>query len=129
MMIATSLLYFLVWSVRRIRKQVAPGATIRIRVWPLLAAAATVAFVAAFTIGFADPFERLGRVSPYSSTIFLATLAFAAFAILGVITSIRERATPMNRVNYWHSTVASATHFLVMLYLAAFGIIGLMTWT
>lgn len=127
-MIASSLLYFLVWSVRRLRKRIEPGATIRIRAWPLLAGVSTLIFVGAFAIGFADPFERLGRVSLYSATIFLATLAFAAFAVLGLVTAIRERATPMNRVNYWHSTIAAATHVVVMLYLAAFGIIGLMTW-
>ncbi len=128
LMIVSSLLYFLAWGVRRLRKRIEPGATIRVRLWPLLASAATLVVVGAFAIGFADPFERLGRVSPFSITIFLATLAFAAFAVLGVLTSFLERATPMNRVNYWHSTAASATHFVVMLYLATYGIIGLMTW-
>lgn len=35
--IASSLLFFPVWLVRRLRGKITPGAAIRIRLWPLLA--------------------------------------------------------------------------------------------
>lgn len=76
-----------------------------------------VVFVAVFAVGMADPFEKLGAPTAYSITIMLSTIAFALFAAFGVITSIRERRTAMNRVNYWHSTVSSFTHLVVALYM------------
>lgn len=115
--IGTSLIYFLIWGVRRLRKKIAPGPTIRVRVWPLLAGVSAVVFVAVFAVGMADPFEKLGAPTAYSITIMLSTIAFALFAAFGVITSIRERRTAMNRVNYWHSTVSSFTHLVVALYM------------
>lgn len=126
--IAISLPYLLVWGVRRWRGKIAAGASIRIRVWPLLAGVSALLFLLMFTLGFADPFETLGKPTPISITIMLATLAFAVFAVLGVMTAWRERHTDMNRVNYWYSCVASSLHFLVALFLLSFGIIGLMTW-
>jgi CubicO group peptidase (beta-lactamase class C family) len=126
--IAISLPYLLVWGVRRLRGKIAPGAAIRIRVWPLLAGVSALAFVWMFSIGFADPFGLLGKPTLISVSIMLATLAFAVFAALGVMTAWRERHTEMNRFNYWYSTVSSSLHFLIALYLLSFGIIGLMTW-
>lgn len=126
--IVTSVLYFLVWGVRKLRGKVPSGATMRIRVWPLLAGLSVAALVGFFALGMADPFKRLGEPSLISVSIMLLTVAFAVFAVLGVRTSIEERATAMNRVNYWHSTIASFTHAIVAAYLLRFGVIGLMTW-
>ena len=58
----------------------------------------------------------------------VATLAFFLFAILSAYTSIKERATPMNRVNYWYCSVSSGLHLIVALYLLSYGVIGIMTW-
>jgi len=127
--IASSLVYFPVWSVRRFRHRIPAGATIRIRTWPLLAAVSILVAFGALALGLGDPFERLGKSSPYSLAVFAGTIAFAVFAILGVAASIRSRATPMNRANYWHSTLASTTHFAVMAYLASYGVIGWITWS
>jgi hypothetical protein len=126
--IAVSIVYALVWGVRRLRKKISPGATMRIRVYPLLAGLSAVAFVALFAIGMGDPFASLGKPTPVSVGIMLMTLAFAAFTVLGVMTAITTRGEPMNRVNYWFAATSSALHGLVLLYLAWFGIIGLATW-
>jgi len=126
--IVTSVLYFLVWGVRKLRGKIPSGATMRIRVWPLLAGLSVAAVAGFFALGMADPFERLGEPSLISVSITLSTVAFAVFAGLGVRTSIEEGATAMNRVNYWHSTVASFVHAIVAAYLLWFGVIGLMTW-
>ena len=58
----------------------------------------------------------------------IMTIAFALLAALGLITSIRERGTEMNRVNYWFTTTSSLLHCIIVAYLAWFGIIGLTTW-
>lgn len=127
--IATSLLYALVWGVRRLRKRIPPGATIRVRAWPLMASVSIVAVVALFSMGMSDPFNALGKPSPVSIGITVATIAFALFALAGAYTSVKVRGEQMNAVNYWHSAISSGLHLIVALYLAWFGVIGLMTWT
>jgi CubicO group peptidase (beta-lactamase class C family) len=129
--IGTSFLYVFVWGIRKWRGKVPAGASTRIRVWPLLAGASMVAFVVLFAMGMSNTstiFTTLGKPTVISISIMLATLAFAVFAILGVLTSIRERNTEMNRVNYWYCSVCSALHLVVALYLGWFGIIGIQTW-
>ncbi len=126
--IGTSLIYFLVWSVRRLRRKIASGATIRVRVWPLLAGLSVVAAVAAFITGGRDPFARLGSPTFFSLAITLSTIAFMLFSVLGVYTSFKERNTAMNRVNYWYSTAMSSIHLVVAAYLLWFGVVGMRTW-
>jgi len=126
--IGSSVIYFLVWGVRKLRRKIESGATISVRLWPLLASLSVIIFLGAFMIGMTDPFARLSSPTLPAITVMIATAAFALFAALGVQASIAARHAPMNRVNYWHSTIASFTHLIVAIYLFWFGIIGLMTW-
>ena len=126
--IVTSVLFFPVWLVRRLRGRVPAGGPVQVRLWPLLASLAVLAVAVLFAIGMHDPFGELGKPTTISVGIMLGTLAFAAFALLGGYAAIRTRRLAMNRGAYWHSTLASALHLAVMLYLLAFGIIGLKTW-
>jgi len=127
-LIASSLLFFPVWAVRRLRRKIQPGAAIRIRTWPLIAGVSALAFLGLFMIGMRDPFGLLGSPTAVSIGIMLSTILFAILAVMGVFYSIRVRGQQMNAVMYWHSTLASVTHLLVAAYLLAFGMIGLMTW-
>ncbi len=126
--IGTSFLYFFVWGARKWRGKVPSGPSTRIRAWPLLASASIVAFVVLFTVGMGDVFETLGKPTPISIAIMLASLAFAIFAVLGAWTAFRERSTEMNRVNYWYSAISSSLHLLMAIYFGWFGIIGIQTW-
>ncbi len=126
--ILTSILYALVWSVRRLRGKIQPGAAMRVRVWPLLASLSIIGFVVTFSIGMRNPFETLGEPTLLSLSIMLTSVLFAVFAIAGTWTAWNYRDAEMNRVNYWHSAASSATHLLVAMYFAWFGVIGIMTW-
>jgi len=127
-LLVSSILFFPVWGVRRLRGRIAPGGATRVRVWPLLAAISVVAFVGLVRLGFEDPFARLGAPTPVSVGILLMTLAFALFTLLGLHCAWNARNVPMNRVAYWHSTVATLLNFVVASYLLLNGVIGLMTW-
>lgn len=127
-MIVSSLIYAVVWGIRKWRGKIPGGATTRVRVWPLLASLSIVLFVLLFMQGMADPFSSLGKPTVYSVGAMLSSIAFAIFAVLGARTAVQERHKQMNRVNYWHSAVASFTHCIVALYFLWFGIIGVVTW-
>lgn len=126
--IVTSIIYTLVWVVRKMRGKIPTGVAIRIRLWPLLASISVIAMIFLLSFGIADPFQLLGAPSAISIGIMLSTIAFAYFAALGVYTSVRERRTEMNRGNYWYSTISSFVHFTVAVYLFYYGVVGLMTW-
>ena len=126
--IALSVVFLLIWGVRRLRGKIAPGPAIRIRVWPLLAGLSILLFVWAFSLGISDPFTTLSAPTAISVTIMFATLAFAVFAALGARAVVIYRNTEMNRGTYWFSAISSGLHFVVVLYLLYFGVIGMMTW-
>jgi len=124
----TSGLFFPVWLIRKLRGKIPAGASIRIRVWPLLASLSIAAFMGLFVVGGNDPFKQLGAPTPISIGIMLATLSFALFAVLGTYTAVKARQTTMNKGTYWHSSIASLLNLVVAVYLLSFGAIGLMTW-
>ena len=126
--IALSIIFLLIWSVRRLRGKIAPGPAIRIRVWPLMAGLSILLFVWAFSLGMSDPFTTLSAPTAISVTIMFATLAFAVFAALGARAVVIYRNIEMNRGTYWFSAISSGLHFMVALYLLYFGVIGMMTW-
>lgn len=126
--IVSSVLYMFVWGIRKGLKKIPKGATIKVRLWPLLAAISVIVFVVLFIIGQGSPFESFGAPSLLSIGAFIATICFAIFSTLGFFTIIKERDAEMNRVNYWYCAVCSSAHFLVTLYLLWFGVIGLRTW-
>jgi len=126
--IVLSILFLLIWGVRRFRGKIPPGPAIRIRIWPLFAGLSVIVFAAAFILGFADPFVSLGAPTVISVTIMLATIAFAAFTFAGVHAAVIYRKAEMNRAAYWFSALSSGVQLLVVFYLMYFGVIGMMTW-
>ncbi len=126
--IATSLIFFPVWLVRRMRGKIPPGPAIRIRLWPLLASVSVVAIVGLFMLGMNDVFVRLGSPTAFSIGIMVASLAYAVFVVMGIHTAYWHRNTAMNRGTWWHSSLASLVHVIVLFYLLYYGVIGLRTW-
>lgn len=131
LVIVTSLLYLLIWGVRKLRGKIPAGPATRIRVWPLLAGLSIVGVVVLFSIGASSTrslFELLAAPSPVSIGIMLASIAFALFAVLGFSAAVKYRGAEMNRVNYWYCAFSSGIHFVVALYLMWFGVIGVRLW-
>lgn len=124
----SSVLFFLVWGVRKLKKSIPTGATINIRLWPLLASLSVILLVFLFIKGASDPFDAFAAPSLYSVGIMLSTLGFGLFSVLGVYTSMKERSSKMNKGVYWYSTVSSFIHLIVAIYLFYYGVIGLMLW-
>jgi len=126
--IALSIVFLLIWGVRRLRGKIAPGPAIRIRVWPLFTGLSVIVFVWMFTLGIQDPFTKLAAPTFISVTLMLATIAFAAFTFAGIHAAVSYRNVKMNRATYWFSSISSGIHLVAVLYLLAFGVIGIMTW-
>ncbi len=124
----SSVLFFIVWGIRKLDGKIPSGGATRIRIWPLLASISVIAFAIFFIAGSSDPFKLLGQPSVYSIGILLSSIIFALMALVGVHSAIKERHTEMNRVAYWYCSLSSVLHFAVAIYLLWFGVIGLITW-
>ena len=124
----SSILFVFVWGIRKLRGKIPGGATIKIRLWPLLASVSIMLLVFLFIQGSDNPFDAFGVPSVYSVGIMLSTFSFALFAVLGVYTSVKEGSSKMNRGTYWYSTASSFVHLIVAVYLLSFGMIGMMLW-
>ena len=128
LLVASSVLFFLVWIVRLKRGQIPPGAAIRMRVWPFLASVSIALVVGLFLAGMNDPFRLFGGPNLVSLGIMVLTVAFVVFALAGIYTSVREKDASMTRVAWWHYTITSFAHSVVALYLLWFGFIGVRIW-
>lgn len=126
--IFSSIFFVLVWGIRKLSGKIPSGVAITIRLWPLLSSLSVILLVLLFISAVSNGFEVLGVPSVYSVGIMLLTLSFALFSVLGVYTSVKERAFQMNRGAYWYSTISSFVHLIVAVYLLWFGVIGLMLW-
>jgi len=125
----SSVPYFLVWSVRRLSGKIPSGATIRVRLWPLLASLSVMLTIVLMIFASNDFHAYLGSPTGLSIGIMLTTIAFAVFSLLAIATVYKERRAPMNRGNYWYSAFSSVIHLAMALYLLKFGVIGIMFWT
>lgn len=125
----SSVVFFPVWGVRRLRGKIGAGSPVRVRLFPLFASFSVLLFLALFALGMGDPFARLGHMTVFSIGLMLFSILFAMFAAVGLVYALLVRAQPINRAVWWHSAVASSLHLLVAAYLLAHGIIGIATWS
>lgn len=128
LVIFSSFVYFIVWFIRKLRGKIPSGATIRVRVWPLLASASILSIWLLLILASTNPNQFMARPSFVSIGITLMTMVFAGISLMSIITVYKERQSLMNRCNYWYTTVSSVLHFLVAFHLLYFGVIGIMYW-
>ncbi len=123
----SSLAFALVWLPRKIFGYMRSVECISMRVMPLLA---TLSCLCAqlFLLPSGDAIERFGRITPWSLGVYVATLAFAVFALLGLALALHFRNRQINRWVWWHSFAVSLVLTVVTLYLSYWGVIGWRTW-
>jgi len=128
LVILSSFVYFIVWFIRKLRGEISSGATIRVRVWPLLTSTSILLIWFLLLAASSDPYQYLAKASSVSIGVMLMTVVFACLSLTSVITVYKERLSVMNRCNYWYSTFSSVVHFLVAFNLLYFGVIGIRLW-
>jgi CubicO group peptidase (beta-lactamase class C family) len=128
-LMASSVLFALVWLPRRFFGKLKGQAGISVRVWPLVSVLAFVGFVIAFMAGISDPIPRLGEVTPYSLGQLVLSVLFAITALWGLLKATRSRDSAIPRVARLHSLLVAAASSSIALYLMYWGMIGLRTWS
>ncbi len=129
-LIASSLLFALVWIPRRLFGKLRGQSGIGVRAWPLLASVLFVALTGLFVTGSSGRSSlKLGEPSFYSVGIMLVGYAFFFASIWGIAAVWRtQRQIPIRPMLKLHSFLVCGANGLVASYLAYWGWIGIRTW-
>jgi CubicO group peptidase (beta-lactamase class C family) len=121
-------IFALVWGPRWAFGRLRGVPNLHVRVLPLLAVLCLVAVLLILSGLGEDSVNRLGRATPWSVGISLATIAFAVFSAASLWVALRSDRRAMNRYAYLHSLGTSVIFVLASLYLGYWGVIGIRTW-
>lgn len=125
-------LFALIWLVRLARGKIAKGATISIRLWPLITT--LVFFLALFAPNIFRPgIDEMGAVSLTNVIIFICTCAYPLLALYSAINVYRLRGAlnkgvTINRAVYWYSALLSGLHCGFAACLGYYGLLALRMW-
>ena len=124
----SSVAFALVWVPRKIFGRMRGVECIGVRAMPVLATLSIVGTQLSVMLAGEDMIERLGRITPWSVSLFASTLASAVFAVLGLVLAWRCRNRPIRRWVWWHAFAASLILTVVAVYLGRYGIVGWRPW-
>jgi len=127
--LTSTLLYAPFWVFQILSKKHRYLAERSILLWPLIAVLSLLSIVVVCILSDMDvAIERLGNLTIWSFTLFLATIVFSAASIANVIALWR---TPKHEVRgdvHLYSTMITIALVITTVYFAYWGIIGLRTW-
>ena len=115
---------FIVWAVRRKKTG---DRRLWLRLWPLIASAALLAFL--ILSAFSGLFlQSLGTVTPLSVGLFVLSLVYPAVVLLAVAYLFKAKAREPKNSPYWFAAVFVVVHLLIAGYMTMHGAIGVRTW-
>ena len=98
------------------------------RIWPLVAILSLIAAVVIVVFSAADFIGRMGNMTAWSVSFFLATILFAVATVASVVALWRAPEQGVRLGVRRYSAMVTAALLIATLYLAYWGIIGLRTW-
>ena len=119
--IAATLLYAPFWIGRS-------RAGTGILIWPFVATSVLLIACAIVWFSFSDFVPRLGRITPWSISLFLSTLLFAFASAAGLWALWRHRKQKICLPVRLFSIATSAALAMTAMYLAYWGVIGIRMW-
>ena len=128
LLMLSSVAFALVWVPRKIFGRMRGVECIGVRAMPVLATLSLGCTQLSVTLAGEDLIGRLGRITPWSVSLFASTLASAVFAVLGLVLAWRCRNRPIRRWVWWHAFAASLILTGVAVYLGYYGIVGWRPW-
>lgn len=127
-----SVLFALIWLVRLARRKIAPGATISIRLWPLVTSLMLLFTVFVLPYIFQPGIEDVGKLSLPNIIIFICTSVYPLVAVYSLINAYRLRNalinTQINRSVYWYSLALAVLHCGLALCIGYYGLLAVRMW-
>ncbi len=124
-LIFSSLVYFVVWFLLRLKKHPASKIPWQVHTWPLCASISILMAFLFNLMAMSNPIKNLSHPGFYSVGLMLSTLLFALFGFMAVIALIRYWKP---KLLYGYFALVAVMHAAVIFYLARFGLIGIQTW-
>lgn len=97
------------------------------RLWPLIAVVSLISVVILFMLASQGSISRLGTLTGWSFSVFMATIVFAVASAVSLWCAFTQQAGVRRTVRVY-STLVSVALAITTVYLAYWGIIGLRTW-
>jgi hypothetical protein len=114
----------IVWAVRRKKTN---DARLWLRLWPLIASAALLAFLIMSAVSGIF-LKQLGTVTPLSVGLLLLSLVYPAVVLSGATYLFKAKARAPKNLPYWFATAFVVVHLLIAGYMTMYGAIGVRTW-
>jgi hypothetical protein len=97
--------------------------------WPLIAVLSLLSIVVICMLSNLDvAISRMGNLTIWSFSLFLATIVFSSASAASVIALWRARKREISGIVRVYSTLITIALVITTVYLAYYGIIGLRTW-
>ena len=122
------LLYAPFWILGGLRKERRRPAERGMRLWPLIAVLSLIAVVIIFSVASDDLIPRMGNLTVWSASLFLATVVYALATIAAVVSLWRAPKEEVRTGVRRFSTAVILILLVAAAYFAYWGIIGLRTW-
>jgi CubicO group peptidase (beta-lactamase class C family) len=122
------LLYAPFWIFGGLSKKRRRPAERGMRLWPLIAVLSLIAIVVIFILASDDLIPRMGNLTVWSGSFFLATVVYALATLAGAVSLWRAPKEGVRTGVRRFSTAVILALLIAGAYLAYWGIIGLRTW-
>jgi CubicO group peptidase (beta-lactamase class C family) len=122
------LLYAPFWILGGLRKERRRPAERGMRLWPLIAVLSLIAVVIIFNAASDDLIPRMGNLTVWSASFFLATVIYALATLAGAVSLWRAPKEGVRTGVRRFSMVVIVALLVAAAYFAYWGIIGLRTW-
>jgi CubicO group peptidase (beta-lactamase class C family) len=122
------LLYAPFWILGGLSKKRRRPAERGMRLWPLIAVLSLIAVVVIFSVASDDLIPRMGNLTAWSASFFLATVVYALATLAAVVSLWRAPREGVRTGVRRFSMVVILALLVAAAYFAYWGIIGLRTW-
>ncbi len=122
------LVYAPFWILGGLMTELRRPAERSMRIWPLVAVLGLIAAVVTVMFSAADFIGRMGNITAWSVSFFLATILFAVATVASVMALWRAPEQGVRLGVRRYSALVTTALLIATLYLAYWGIIGLRTW-
>lgn len=124
----SSLLFAVVWGLRKVVGRLPNPGPWSVRLWPLLGAVALIGFYWVYFAAESRGYAVLGKPNMWTIGMMLMSLLIPIAAVLSVVAVWRHRRAPMNRLTYWHAVLVTLGLVFFAGFFFSWGLVGVRMW-
>ena len=127
-LVASSLLFALIWGLRKVLGRLPNPGPWSVRLWPLVGAAALVGCFWFYSAAESRGFELLGKPNLWTIGMMGTSLLIPLGALGSVVAVWRHRRARMNRFAYWHAVLVTLGLVFIAGFFFSWGLVGVRMW-